>query len=184
MQPSMIVIRAATAEDRLQLCNMFKLCQQDHFGVWEQDREEHGECCYSIDRLWRDEYCYPFVACVDGKHAGFALVDAVVRIEESACWMDEFFILQRYRRLGVGRALATQVFTALPGKWEVGQMTDSAVAQAFWRTVISGYTHGNYSANVMTDGWWQGIVHGFESRSSAGARTGSTSVPVRLISAA
>jgi predicted acetyltransferase len=181
MQSSMIVIRAATPEDRLPFFRMFEIYQREFSDVWEQDLDVYGECCHSLERLWRNEHCYPFLACVDGRYAGFALVDAVVKAEESTCWMDRFFILKKYRHLGVGRELATQVFTALPGKWEVAQMTDSVEAQTFWRTVISGYTQGNYSENAMTDGWWQGIVHGFESRSSADALTVSRPIPVGLI---
>ncbi len=184
MQSRVIVVRAALPEDRLPLSRMLSIYQHDLSELREEDLDVYGECCHSLDRLWRDKNCYPFVACLDGKYAGFALVDAVVRVEESASWMNKFFILKKYRRLGVGRELATQVFAALPGKWEVGQMIDSAAAQTIWRTVISGYTQDNYSENAMTDGWWQGIVHGFESKSSTETLTVSRSIPVRLISAA
>jgi hypothetical protein len=34
----------------------------------------------------------------------------------------QFFVLKRYRRAGVGLALAQHVFRSHPGPWEVGQM--------------------------------------------------------------
>jgi hypothetical protein len=41
-------------------------------------------------------------------------------------------------------------------------MAENAAAQAFWRAVIRGYTHGNYSEQPLPDGWWPGVVQGFE----------------------
>jgi predicted acetyltransferase len=162
MHRRMIIVREAKQEDRLPLYRMLELYQHDLSNIWDQDLDIHGEYGYSLDRFWRDTDCHPFVALVDGKYAGFALVDAAVKVGVSGRWMDQFFILKKYRRFGVGRELATQVFTALPGKWEVGQMAENAAAQAFWRAVIRGYTQGNYSEQPLPDGWWPGVVQGFE----------------------
>ena len=43
--------------------------------------------------------------------------------------MDQFFVLKKYRRHGVGQLLARSVFAALPGRWEVGQMPQNGVAR-------------------------------------------------------
>jgi len=59
--------------------------------------------------------------------------------------------------------LAQQVFAALPGKWEVGQMIDNLAAQAFWRTMIAAYTQGNYTESTLSGDWWEGVVQCFES---------------------
>jgi predicted acetyltransferase len=162
MHPSMIVVRKASAEERLPLYRMLELYQHDLSDIWDQDLDVHGEYGYSLDRFWHDTDCHAFVALVDGKYAGFALVDTAVKVGPAGFWMDQFFVLKKYRRSGVGRELATQVFVALPGKWEVGQMTENAAAQAFWRGVIKDYTRGDYWERRLTDGWWQGVVQGLE----------------------
>jgi predicted acetyltransferase len=79
--------------------------------------------------------------------------------------MDQFFVLKKYRRSGLGKAMALRVFSQLPGYWEVGQMPDNTPAQAFWRAVIADLTDGAYTEQILTTGWWQGIVQCFGSDS-------------------
>jgi predicted acetyltransferase len=159
-----IVVRKAEQEDRLPLYRMLELYQHDLSDIWDQDLDRHGEYGYSLDRFWRDKDCHPFLVLVDGKYAGFALVDSSVKIGESGQWMDQFFVMKKYRASGVGKTLAKQVFAALPGKWEVGQMANNMAAQAFWRTVIEQETGGHFSEHILTEGWWQGKVQAFQVR--------------------
>jgi predicted acetyltransferase len=50
--------------------------------------------------------------------------------------MSEFFVMRKYRRGGVGTALAREVFARFPGEWQVRQMTSNPAATAFWRRAI------------------------------------------------
>ena len=77
--------------------------------------------------------------------------------------MDQFLVVRKYRRRGVGASLARAVFAALPGRWEVGQMPANHAAQAFWRKVIGNYTSGQFREHDVRTGWWQGVVQVFES---------------------
>ena len=54
-----------------------------------------------------------------GRYAGLALANPAVRIGTEGCWTDQFFVVRKYRRRGVGASLARAVFAALPGRWEV-----------------------------------------------------------------
>ncbi len=156
-------IRHANRTDRLPIQRMLELYQHDLSDIWQQDLDAHGEYGYALDHYWAQEHCHPFVALVDGHYAGFALVDGAVRLGPEGYWMDQFFVLRKYRRGGVGRALATQVFAALPGRWEVGQMLDNHAAQTFWRSVIAGYTGEHFVEHTLRGGWWEGRVQCFES---------------------
>jgi predicted acetyltransferase len=98
-----------------------------------------------------------------GKYAGFALVDPFVRIGTEGQWMDQFFVLKKYRRRGVGHRMAQSVFAALPGRWEVGQMPQNHAAQAFWRKVIGAYTGGLFKEHEVRGEGWQGLVQVFDS---------------------
>lgn len=162
MPPSTIDIRIATADDRLPLYRMLELYQYELSDIWDQDLDAHGEYGYALDHYWGDERCTPFVARVAGRYAGFALVDDQSKVAAGRRWMDQYFVLKKYRRQGLGAALARHVFDALPGAWEVGQMPANTAAQAFWRRVIAAATQGRYSEQPITEGWWQGIVQCFE----------------------
>lgn len=105
-----VEIRLATLSDRPALSRMLELYQHDLSDIWDQDLDAKGEYGYSLGRYWQDSACHPFVAVVGGHHAGFALVDGAVNVGTEGHWMDQFFVLRKYRRQGVGATLATHVF--------------------------------------------------------------------------
>ena len=157
-------IRRAGLVERMPIFKMLELYQYELSDIWDQDLDKHGEYGYDLDRFWNDKKCAPFVVLIEGHYAGLALVDAQVKIGASGYWMDQFFILKKYRKRGVGRALAFDVFSQMAGKWEVGQMTENVAAQAFWRGIINQYSDGKYEEFRLTEGWWQGFVQSFESQ--------------------
>jgi predicted acetyltransferase len=156
-------VRIAPHGDRLPIQRMLELYQHDLSDIWNQDLDSHGEYGYALDRYWDTEGFHPFVATVDRKYAGFALVNQAVRIGTHGHWMDQFFVLKKYRHRGVGKFLAQSVFAALVGRWEVGQMPQNLPAQAFWREVIGKYTGGRFQQHEVRGGGWEGVVQVFES---------------------
>ncbi len=160
-------IRPATADDRLPLYRMLELYQHDLSDVWEQDLDSHGEYGYALDDYWGDPACLPFVFVVAGRYAGFALVDADVRLAGSERWIAQFFVLKKYRRQGFGRAAARALFGLMPGRWEVGQMPLNTPAQAFWRRVIGEYTGGSFVEHRLDEGGWQGVLQCFDNTPGA-----------------
>lgn len=159
-------VRLAVAGERGALQQMLELYQHDLSDIWDQDLDANGCYGYALDRYWGDGATYPFVALVSGRYAGCALVDGNVKVGEAGHWMDQFFVLKKYRREGVGAALARAVFTALPGRWEVGQMPANHAARAFWRHVIGAWTGGAYTETELASSWWQGTVQSFVSGTS------------------
>lgn len=142
---------------------MLELYQHDLSDIWDQDLDVHGEYGYALDRYWDTEGYHAFVATLRGKYAGFALVNQSVRVGVEGCWMDQFFVLKKYRSHGVGDLLARTVFAALPGRWEVGQLPANLAGQAFWRKVINRYAGGAFKEYELRSGQWQGVVQVFES---------------------
>jgi predicted acetyltransferase len=160
--PAGLDVRRAAPADRLPLQRMLELYQHDLSDIWDQDLDVRGEIGYALDRYWRDPACVPHVFTVGEAYAGFALVDNAVKLPGGQHWMDQFFVMRKYRRRGVGAAAAAAVFSAHPGRWQVGQMTANLAAQAFWRRTISACTGGRFTEDVLASGWWQGVVQRFE----------------------
>lgn len=156
-------VRRAKVRDQIPLSRMLELYQHDLSDIWDQDLDDQGEYGYELDRFRTSDRCYAFVLTYGGAYAGFALVDEAVKVGELGYWMDQFFILKKYRRQGAGRFLANYVFDSLPGRWEVGQMLENRRAQTFWREVIAHYTSAQYTEHTLTGGWWQGYVQSFDS---------------------
>jgi len=156
-------VRIATPGERLPLYRMLELYQHDLSDRWDQDLDAHGEYGYALDRYWQRADCWPYVFVVAGRFGGFALVDKRVRIAGDDFWMDQFFVLKKYRRRGIGTAAAATVFDRHPGRWQVGQMPENHAAQAFWRRAIGAYAAGRFTEEQLAAGWWQGWVQRFTS---------------------
>jgi predicted acetyltransferase len=70
--------------------------------------------------------------------------------------MAEFFVMRKYRRRGVGRQVAGQIFDMFPGQWSLYQKEDNLPAQSFWRCVIAEYTQGAYTDEYLQTEEWHG----------------------------
>ncbi|MDR7073084.1 GNAT family N-acetyltransferase [Fictibacillus barbaricus] len=97
-----------------------------------------------LDNYWEEEGRYPYLVELQGKLAGFALIRLIHTPEKSYCSMAEFFILKKFRRTGLGRAVAHRMFDLHKGNWEVLQIEKNKPAQTFWRKVIHDYCDGKF----------------------------------------
>jgi len=124
------------------------------------DVNEDG--CYGyqyLDEYWSDPVRHPYFIKVEGKLAGFVLVRSFPDPnDEPVFTIAEFFIMKRYRRHGIGKAVAHEIFRAFPGKWEVFQISSNLPAQAFWRRTIAEYTQNDFSEHEEEDKVYQTFV--------------------------
>ena len=103
---------------------------------------------YYINNLGINDEMYYFFIRVDGDLAGFAVVcPAFLYVKETknAYCMDAFFVMEEYRRKGIGRFAAEVVINMFKGKWEICTLRENNMAaRKFWKSVISEYTKNNY----------------------------------------
>ena len=95
-----------------------------------------------LDAYWDNPNRVPFLIRVDGELAGFALVIKGTSGEPHQ--IGEFFVLKKFGGKGVGTSVAQQIFDMFPGNWLIHEMWNNYQAQAFWRSVVNGYTNGHY----------------------------------------
>ena len=159
--------RKAKPEDFPALQQMLELYQYDISDIYLQDTDSEAKYGYNLERHKQGERFHAHVALEGSQYIGFALVAPAIVTRKEGSWMEQFFILKRYRRCGAGRALALHVFQCHQGPWEVGQMQANHAAQAFWRQVIGAATTGSFVELRVTEGWWQGVVQQFHARTAA-----------------
>lgn len=159
--------RKAQSHDFAALQQMLELYQYELSDIWPQDTDSEAKYGYDLDRYRTGDRFHAYVALSGAQYAGFALVAPAAVTLQDGHWMDQFFILKRFRRTGEGLALAQHVFSCHPGPWEVGQMPENHLAQAFWRRTIATVTSGAYEEVQVTEGWWKGIVQQFAVRAEA-----------------
>jgi predicted acetyltransferase len=163
LPPMSVHVSLATAAERTPLFRMLELYQHDLSDIWDQDVDAAGEFGYGLDRYWSEAGNWPYVFRVNNHFAGFTLVDTRVKLPNGDFWMDQFFVMKKYRGRGVGAQAAKAVFDLHAGRWQVGQMPNNHAARTFWRNTIGAYTHSNFEEHAITEGWWQGSVQRFRS---------------------
>jgi predicted acetyltransferase len=157
-----VTLRVAEWSDRPVLSRLLELYQYDLSDVWPQELNIHGEYGFAVDRYLRNPLLRAYLFQVAGKYAGFGLVDPDVSLPGNQYWMGQFFVMKRYRRMGIATRAARHIFDQFRGKWEVGQMALNYPAQAFWRRVIGEYTNGNYVEHELHDERWDGFLQCFD----------------------
>ena len=60
--------------------------------------------------------------------------------------------MKKYRRAGIGKAAAVQLFNIHKGNWQVHQRENNIAAHQFWKNVIAEYTKGDFSERVELAG--------------------------------
>ena len=99
----------------------------------------------NLDDYWKDDNRFPYIIQQDEKYLGFVLVRLIAETQRSYFSIAEFFVMKKYRREGIGKAAAHQIFNLYKGTWEVFQKETNKPAQLFWKRVIDEYTQGKFS---------------------------------------
>lgn len=141
-----IEVLSATLENRPVLANLIELYRQDISQFDGREIGEHGLYGYRyLDHYWTEPGRHPFLNHVDGQLAGFDLVSIPDLNDAPKAHVSKFFVMRKYRGMGVGEAIAHDVFRRFPGHWQVSQAAKNIAAQRFWRTVIGRFTRGVFT---------------------------------------
>ena len=123
---------------------------------------------FQMADYWRLDGYFPLVIRVDGRVAGFALINTISHrgglVERN---MGEFFVARLYRRRGVAAEAVRQILRLYPGRWEVAVVERNGAAKAFWPRAIAAAGVDDLE-KVDGDGQhWRGPIWTF--RASAGS---------------
>jgi predicted acetyltransferase len=131
--------------------NLMQFYIYDFSEYSKSDVEEnglYGDYPY-LEDYWREgNNRYPYVIKKNEKYIGFVLVKFNESEERNYYSIAEFFILKKYRREGIGKAVANQVFNLHNGQWEVHQIESNKPAQVFWNKIIDEYTRGQFKERL------------------------------------
>ncbi len=99
-----------------------------------------------IELYWKENKRYPYILKYNGEIAGFALARFN---EEDYYEISEFFVLNKFRKLGAGKYMAKEMFDKFHGKWELRTLLKNKRAQDFWRSVITEYSNGKFDEKAI-----------------------------------
>src|ERR1700712_3027854 len=111
----------ASIEDRNIIKNLMQYYIYDFSEYIHCDVEEDGLfAAYShLDAYWGEENRFPYIITQDEQYAGFVLVRYIASTTRNYFSIAEFFIMKKYRRQGIGKGVAQQIFDLHKGPWEV-----------------------------------------------------------------
>ena len=99
-----------------------------------------------LDLYWTEENRHPFFIKVDNRLAGFILVYNGRQIEEieSNYAIDDFFVMNKYKRQGIGKYCVKYILDNFKGKWQIWFHPNNEVGKNFWIKTIDEYTKGKF----------------------------------------
>jgi len=138
-----IDIIKATLEQTPLLASLLELYIYDFTEFCKFDIGDDGFYGYKdLPLYWTEPTRVPYVIYVDKKIAGFVLVKQELSVSDNTMVWDiaEFFVMKRYKRLGVGTQAVHKVWALFPGPWQVRVLVGNPIACAFWRHAIEKFT--------------------------------------------
>jgi predicted acetyltransferase len=172
-----VALVPASPADISLLANLLELYVHDLSETFQVAPGEDGRFGYERLPLYfsEPERRSPFLIRFRGCIAGFAFVTRGSPMSDDPEALDvaEFFVLRGYRRFGVGRSAARELWDRLPGSWVVRVSEGNRAGIPFWDAIIREYTSGSYTATQRP-----GAPHPwrvFTFKSGAPRRQGETS---------
>jgi predicted acetyltransferase len=155
-----VELTRAAPEQQPLLANLLQLYCHDFSESIDIEIGPDGKYPYeSLPLYWTEPHRHPFLVTVDGAPAGFALVKrAPTSTDFNTIWdMDEFFVVRRYRRRGIGTRIAKEVFLQHFGRWEIRVLTANHPGLHFWDRAIKEFVgQAVPSVRITRDGhYWQ-----------------------------
>lgn len=96
-----------------------------------------------------------------GRLAGFAQISGTAEPGTQRV-VDEYFVVRKYRRSGLGAAAAAAIFDRWPGEWRADVRRRNIGAAAFWARAIAAHPRAsNVTVDDRNDADWDGLVFHF-----------------------
>src|SRR3989344_4884125 len=102
-----VVIRSAKKQDYKEVINLFGKFVEDENRYKKKNSE-------SFHKFIKTKNCFADLAIIDGKIVGFVTysIRTVVRYPTPILEVEEFFVLEKYRRLKIGKQLMEKAISA------------------------------------------------------------------------
>jgi len=149
-KPDFVIRRVDRSYDTT-LQNLFEHYLHDMAEWFQFDYGPYGRYGMDMATYWNNgvDAWIPYVGDIP---IGFALVGSAQAFigDADAKDVDEFFVVRRYRRTGVGRDFARYIWDLHRGRWLVRVFQGNVPALPFWRGAIAEYTNHAFREDVRT----------------------------------
>jgi predicted acetyltransferase len=107
-----------------------------------------------LDLFFEKEGLTPFFIQTEGEIIGFILIQSgpYSNPEHADYVLNSFFILRKYRRRGIGIAVASKFFELYPGRYCCGQLKSNIPAVQFWKKVYAKHNLNVFELERIDEG--------------------------------
>ena len=142
-----IELKQVTVDEKEVLRNLLEKYDYE-FSQWDKrDVNKLGLFGYPyLDYYWTEKKRWAYFIYADDKLVGLTMVIDLPEVEDRKTdfQLAEFFILYKYRRLGIGRTAFFEVLDRHKGKWQLKCHPANIGSRYFWDKVINKYTRGQF----------------------------------------
>ena len=98
-----------------------------------------------IEKYFENENNKAFFILKEKEIAGFMLID----FTDEKNVVQEIFVLNNYKRKGVGKIAVSMLFDKFKGNWEIKSLPCSENAEKFWISSVKEYTNDKYNLEYI-----------------------------------
>lgn len=98
-----------------------------------------------ISKYFENDDNKAFLILKENEIAGFMLVDII----DNKKIIQEMFVLNNYKRKGIGKTAVSLVFEKYKGDWEIKSLPCSENAEKFWISAVKEYTKDNFNLEYI-----------------------------------
>jgi predicted acetyltransferase len=141
-----ITIEEIRVDEKEILKNLLEKYNYEFSQYEETDVNKLGLYGYDwLDCYWTEEKRFPYFIKVNNIIAGFILVNDYPETNIKTDYtLSEFFVMYKYRRLGVGKYVVNNILKKYHGKWQLKFHPHNVISEKFWINTVNEYTKGKY----------------------------------------
>jgi predicted acetyltransferase len=158
----MVTLARATPDERPTVENLLQFYVYDFsefVGASSPDFDVASEGRFALRDFgvyWSDPSHRAYLIRYGDALAGLGLINKTAVSGLPVDWrIAEFFVMRKYRRLGVGKTAALTLIAENPGLWEVPIEGYNGPAESFWRAVLGEFGPDEVPVSGTS---WNGIV--------------------------
>lgn len=155
-----VVIMKAALSDRTLIENLLQLYVYDFTEYTDASIGETGlyQIMSDFESYWSDDHSQQaYVIKANDDIAGFVMTKEKDETQSDHV-LSHFFILRKFRRMGVGRKAATSLFNGTKGAWELYQLESNIPAQKFWDQIIEEVSYGEVKTKTENGRRYQNFI--------------------------
>lgn len=104
----------------------------------------------NVSHYFQGTNAHTFLILIEKEYVGFVNIKQLEVVPEVDWYMNEFYIISKYQKHGIGQAVANEIFKKYNGEWSVGVLPENLPALHFWRKTINNYTQGLFHEEYMS----------------------------------